>query len=231
MNKKWLVGALVGVFLLGNASAAWAGTAWKEVKAIFNPSIKVELNGQEVDGIQALQYNGSLYVPAKSISDMFGLNSTLKFDTKLNKLTVGGPMYVNLYGRDSSNTFQIIINGNWRPSLLTNDWKTYSNYYMGVDFRLESAKGVSFDDYVDLALKGIYKGLYKNAPTKGSANTTIAGAEARVMDYESSDSVGKLVFIHKDSDFATLTFFVDKTRYKASDMKEYDKIVASLNIQ
>lgn len=227
MKKKWWAGTIAAVFLLGNATGAWAGSAWKEVKAIFNPSIKVELNGQEINGVKALQYNGSLYVPAKSISDYFGLNSKLVFDSKANKLTIGGPMYVNLFDRETTNFFQIVINGNWRPSILTDERKVYSNYYMGVDFQLESAEGVSLDDYVKQALKGSFK--YVQA--KKQTNAKIAGSEAQVIDYETNDSVGKLVFVRKESDFATLMFFVDKTRYQATDLKEYDKIISSLSIQ
>jgi hypothetical protein len=227
MNKKYWMGIIVAVFLLGNATGAWAGSTWKEVKALFNPSLKVELNGQEFDGVKALQYNGSLYVPAKSISDYFGLNSKFVFDSKANKLTIGGPMYVHLYDRDTANFFQIVINGNWRPSVMTDNRKLYSNYYMGVDFRLESEEGLSLDEYVKQALKNTFNYVKVNK----QSNTKVAGEEAQVIDYETSDSVGKLVFVQKDSNFATLLFFVDKTRYQAKDLKEYDKIIASFNIQ
>ncbi|RNB92488.1 hypothetical protein EDM56_01990 [Brevibacillus fluminis] len=227
MKQKWWVGAIASVFLLGNATGALAGSTWKEIKAYFNPSIKVELNGQEVDGVNALQYNGSLYVPVSSISDYFGLNSKLVFDSKANKLTIGGPMYVDLFDRETANFFQIVINGNWRPSILTDKRKMYSNYYMGVDFRLESAKGMSLGEFVNSALKGTFKYVQANKLT----NVKVAGAEAQVIDYETSDSIGKLVFVRKDSDFVTLMFFVDKTRYQAADLKEYDKIISSFNIQ
>ncbi|MFC4811657.1 hypothetical protein [Paenibacillus sp. GCM10023250] len=226
MNKKWLIGTAAAVFLLGNATGAWAGSAWKEVKAYFNPAIKVEVNGQEAAGIKALKYDGSLYVPAKSIADYFGLTSKLVFDDKANKLTIGGPMYVSLYNGESKHDFQIVINGNWRPSILASDRKMYSNYYMGVDFRLESAEGVTLDDYVPIALKGPFASL----PSKRQTKQTIAGADALVVDYESKDSVGKLVFLQKDSDFVTLNFFVEKNSYKPADLKEYDKIIASLTI-
>ncbi|MGG1634397.1 hypothetical protein MHH56_32785 [Paenibacillus sp. FSL K6-3182] len=227
MKKKYWVGIIAAMFLLGNATGAWAGSAWKEVKALFHPSIKVELNGQEIDGIKALQYNGSLYLPAKSVSDYFGLTSKLVFDNKTNKLIIGGPMYVNLSDHDTANFFQIVINGNWRPSVMTDNRKLYSNYYMGVDFQLESEKGLGLDEYIKQALKNAFKYVKVNKQT----NTKIAGAEAQVIDYETSDTVGKLVFIQKDSNFATLMFFVDKTRYQDKDLKEYDKIIASFNIQ
>ncbi|SFE82241.1 hypothetical protein SAMN04487969_107131 [Paenibacillus algorifonticola] len=227
MKKKYWVGIIVAMFLLGNATGAWAGSAWKEVKALFNPSLKVELNGQEIDGVKALQYNGSLYLPAKSVSDYFGLNSKLVFDNKANKLIIGGPMYVHLYDKDTANFFQIVINGNWRPSVMTDNRNLYSNYYMGVDFRLESEKGLSLDEYVKQALKNAFEYVKVNKQT----NTKVAGAEAQVIDYETSDTVGKLVFIQKDSSFATLLFFVDRTRYQDKDLKEYDKIISSFNIK
>ncbi|MFD2114773.1 hypothetical protein ACFSTH_02495 [Paenibacillus yanchengensis] len=227
MNKKYWIGLIVAVFLLGNATGAWAGSAWKEVKALFNSSLKVELNGQEMDGVKALQYNGSLYLPAKSVSDYFGLTSKLVFDKKTNKLIIGGPMYLNVSDRVTKNFFHIVVNGNWKPSIMTESQKMYSNYYMGVDFYLESEKGLSLDKYVKQELKSTFKYL----KVTQQMNTKVAGAEAKEITYETSDAVGKLLFIQKDSNFATIMFFVDKTRYQDDDLKEYDRIISSLGIQ
>ncbi|WP_156830054.1 hypothetical protein [Paenibacillus sp. HW567] len=39
------------------------------------------LNGQQADSVKALKYEGSLYLSVKSMTDFFGLNSTLKYDS------------------------------------------------------------------------------------------------------------------------------------------------------
>ncbi|WP_019908702.1 hypothetical protein [Paenibacillus sp. HW567] len=62
-------------------------------------------------------------------------------------------------------------------------------------------------------------------------DTQINNVDAKVFDYKNSENVGKLAIIHKDSDFVTINFFIDKTRFKESDFKEYDKIIKSFNIQ
>ncbi len=222
-----MIGAVAAIFLLGNATGAWAGSAWKEVKALFSPSINVELNGEQAAGIKALQYNGSLYIPVKSVSDYFGLNSKLEFNKKANKLTIGGPMYLNLHEKWGDNSYQIIVNGNWRPSILTDTRKLYSNYYMGVDFQEEIVRDITLDDYIKQSLADQFKYLHVGKQT----DTKISGVDAQVMDYQTSDTVGKLLILQKDADFVSLMFFVDKTRYQASDLKEYDKIISTFNIQ
>ncbi|MFD2328884.1 hypothetical protein ACFSR7_06445 [Cohnella sp. GCM10020058] len=46
-----------------------------------------------------------------------------------------------------------------------------------------------------------------------------------------SDSVGRLAIVRNGDDFIALDSFVDKARYTAANMKKFDKIMDSFNIQ
>jgi hypothetical protein len=227
MKKGFIISLICVVFFMGSAVGVYAGTQFKEVKALFYPSVKVELNGQEASSIKALKYDGSLYLSMKSFSDFFGLNETLKYDSKTNKVTIGGPKYVNVVDAQSDNFYQVIVNGNWGSSTQTNSRQVISNYYMGIDFNLAVKSDTSLDEYC----KNLLANDLQYISVVKQTDTTIYNAQAKVIDYKSSDTVGRLAIIHKDSDFVTINFFVDKTRFKESDYKEYEKIIKSFNIQ
>ncbi|MGF7048117.1 hypothetical protein J2T13_002623 [Paenibacillus sp. DS2015] len=227
MKKKISISLLLFIFLIGNAVGVYAATQYKEVKALFYPAVKVELNGQEVNAVKALKYDGSLYLSVRSISEYFGLNSTLKYDSKNNKVTIGGPKYVNIYDPNTQNFYQVIVNGNWNSSIQTNSRQMISNYYMGIDINLDIRNETSLDEYY----KSLLKNEYKYIKVTNEDNTKINNTEAKIIDYTTKDSVGKLAVIHKDSDFVTIFFFVDKTRFKETDFKEFEKIINSFNIQ
>lgn len=151
----------------------------------------------------------------------------LKYDSKNNKVTIGGPKYVNIFNPDTENFYQVIVNGNWKSSIQTNTRQLISNYYMGIDINLAIQSKTSLDDYYEELLNN----KYEDMTIKNETDTKIFNAEAKVIEYERDDTVGKLAIIHKDSDFVTILFFVDKTRFKESDFKEYEKIINSFNIQ
>ncbi|CAI6082959.1 hypothetical protein [Cohnella sp. JJ-181] len=227
MNKKIIVPIIGAVFLLGNAAGIFAASQYQAVKAYLFPALKVELNGQEAAPVKALNYEGTLYLPAKSLLSYYGLNDAFEYDKKNNTLKMGGPMYLHLHQRFSPHMYQVVINGNWRPSILTETRKLYSNYYMGVDFSLVSAVNTDLDAYAKQALNDQFKYL-----DLGKARAVrIGGADALLYDTASNDSIGRLAIIQSGEDFVTIEFFVDKTRHTAADLKEFDKILDSFNIQ
>ncbi|MEK0317225.1 hypothetical protein [Cohnella sp. 56] len=227
MKKKIIVPIVAGVFLLGNAAGILAASQYQTVKAYLFPALKVELNGQAAEPVKALNYEGTLYLPAKSLLAYFGLNSAFEYDKKNNSLKMGGPRYLNLHQRFAPQMYQVIINGNWHPSVVTETRQVYSNYYMGIEFALETSKDTTLETYAKQALKDQFK--YLNTGKARAAR--LDGADALFYDYSTSDSVGRLAIVRNGDDFITLNFFVDKTRYTAADMKAFDSILDSFNIQ
>lgn len=227
MKKSVIISAFVGVFMIGTASG-FAASNYKEVKALLYPSVKVDLNGQEVSNVKALMHEGTLYLPVKSMTDYFGLTSKLEFNKKDNKITIGGPKYLNLFNRESNNFYQVMVNGNWGATYQTNERKMVSNYYMGVDIFLQTIDNSNLEQYT----KAFQQKLSSIGYTvSNETNRKIAGENAKVLDYKTDGSIGKIAILHKDDDFVTIMFFADKTRYKKEDMKEFDNIVKSFTIQ
>lgn len=227
MKKKLGIAVITCIFLTGNAVGVFAAAQYKEVKALFYPSMKVELNGQQADSVKALKYDGSLYLSVKSMSDYLGLNSTLKYDSVNNKVTIGEPRYVNISNSESPNFYQGLVNGNWNYSYLTSSRVILSNYYMGIEMDLAVQNGTSLEDYA----KSLIKNEYSYLKVTNEADTTISNVEAKVINYKDKENVGRLAILHKGSDFLTIHFFVDGSRFKQSDFTEYDNLIKSLNIQ
>ncbi|WP_379159153.1 hypothetical protein [Paenibacillus sp. sgz5001063] len=227
MKKKLGIAIIASIFLTGNAVGVFAATQYKEVKAYFYPSMKVELNGQPADSVKALKYDGALYLSVKSMTDYFGLDSTLKYDNANNKVTIGGPRYINISSLESPNLYQVIVNGNWNYSYLTSSRIVVSNYYMGIDMDLAVQNGISLEDYS----KSLLKGEYNNLTVTSEVDAKISNVEAKVINYKDEGNVGRLAILHKGSDFVTIHFFVDRSRFKESDFNVYDKILKSLTIQ
>ncbi|RXZ84040.1 hypothetical protein EBB07_02785 [Paenibacillaceae bacterium] len=93
MNKKMV---LIGTcaFLLGAAATASAGPVIKEIKAQINYGITMTLNGktfapQDAKGndIKPITYQGTTYVPLRSVSEAFGI--PVNYDGKNLKITLG----------------------------------------------------------------------------------------------------------------------------------------------
>ncbi|WP_139996799.1 hypothetical protein [Paenibacillus paridis] len=225
LKKSLVITGVSLVFLLGSAAGALANTKFKEIKASLNPAINVELNGELLEPMKALVYEGTTYLPVRNIASMAALNSKIEYDAKNNKLVLGGERYVNVSSPESEGFYQLIINGNWKPSILASDEVLYSNYYKGIHFYFENADALSLDSYVTDVLKS--SGLKATKTT----DIQLAKQSAKEITYENSGTVGKLIIVKYGQDYITLNFFVDKTRFKAADYEDLEKIKASFNIQ
>lgn len=227
MRKEVLISFILVIFLLGNAVGAMASSKYEEIKAYLIKDMKVDLNGQIIEGMKVLNYEGSLYLPARTMSEIAGLNSRLEFDSEENTLRIGGPKYINIYNSVSDNFYQVIVNGNWGATLLTKDRQRVSNYYMGIDISLETIEGLTLETYfVEQFKKRVpYINITKELDTK------IHNSPAKIVDYNTKDSIGKIAIINKDSDFVVIQFFVDKTRFNELDFNVFEEIIESFNIQ
>lgn len=225
INKKLAVCGISLVFLLGSAAGALANSKFQEIKAALNPALNVELNGELLAPMKAIMYEGTTYLPVRNIASMAALSSKIEYDQKNNKLVLGSKKSIDVSSLTSEGFYQLIINGNWKPSIMTREHVLYSNSYMGVDFYFEKAAASSLDFYAASALKSMGgKSTYQ-------ADITLAKQNAKEITYETADSIGKLAIVKYGSDYITLHFFVSKPQFKATDFDEFDKIKASFNIQ
>ncbi|OMF37260.1 hypothetical protein BK133_06565 [Paenibacillus sp. FSL H8-0548] len=225
ITKKLAVFGVSLVFLLGSAAGAVANSKFQEIKAALNPALNVELNGELLAPMKAIIYEGTTYLPVRNIASMAALSSKIEYDQKNNKLVLGSKKSINVSSPSSEGFYQLIINGNWHPSLLTRNHLLYSNSYMGIEFYFESVEGSSLDSYTASALKAM------GGKSTHQAELTLAKQKAKEISYETPGSVGKLAIVKYGSDYITLNFFVSKPQFKASDFDEFEKIKTSFNIQ
>ncbi|SHN81218.1 Copper amine oxidase N-terminal domain-containing protein [Paenibacillus sp. ov031] len=93
-NKRWMLTAgVLGMVLTGSAGV-YAGTQLETIKAYLNHGLGIEVNGQKFTptGDQGkklvpITYQGSTYLPVRSIADT--LNTEVTYDSKTNKISIG----------------------------------------------------------------------------------------------------------------------------------------------
>ncbi|NHN30733.1 stalk domain-containing protein [Paenibacillus agricola] len=71
MNKKWMI-AIVGGSLLLFGATAWAEGKLQTIQVLME-KLNVSINGQQAElAKESIVYNGSVYVPLRSMSEMLG---------------------------------------------------------------------------------------------------------------------------------------------------------------
>ncbi|SEK86512.1 stalk domain-containing protein [Paenibacillus sp. OK003] len=93
-NKKWMLTAGVFSMVLTGSAGVYAGTQLETIKAYLNHGLGIEVNGQKFTptGDQGkklvpITYQGSTYLPVRSIAD--ALNTEVTYDSKTNKISIG----------------------------------------------------------------------------------------------------------------------------------------------
>lgn len=119
-SKLFLFTIPLIVSFFGGAITTSAFPILKEIKANLDPLLTVDLNGEKLSfppGSEPIKYNGQIYLPARKILDVVGLNSHIEYKQTTNTLIIGGPHYIDVTGKQVF--YHLIINGNWNPSYLT----------------------------------------------------------------------------------------------------------------
>jgi hypothetical protein len=230
LKRKTFLGIIIFcVFILGGVFGASANTILKEIKAYLDPRVQVEINGEKMSftsDTTPIRYNNRIYLPIRKVSEMVGLNSNITYDQKTNTVKIGGPRYIDVMTK--GNFYQLIINGNWNPSVLTKTKKQYSNWYMGVDFEVENKETIDLNTFVHQRLEQLSKyGKLSGQITEDM----IVGKKALVFEYVFSDSRTKTAIIQNGTDFITIEFYISKDKYDENSFKEFEKILRTFNIQ
>src|SRR5665647_1213824 len=97
MNNKTVIATtllLVSVFTIGAFTGASADTKLKEITAYINNSINIKLNGNQFipsdskgNKISPIIYNGTSYLPVRSLSQALGL--AVKYDESTSTIILG----------------------------------------------------------------------------------------------------------------------------------------------
>ncbi|RAW13910.1 hypothetical protein DC345_17315 [Paenibacillus taichungensis] len=93
-NKKWMLTAGVFGMVLTGSAGVYAGTQLETIKAYLNHGLGIEVNGQKFTptgdkgkNLASITYQGSTYLPVRSIAD--ALNTEITYDSKTNKVSIG----------------------------------------------------------------------------------------------------------------------------------------------
>ncbi|WP_134686171.1 hypothetical protein [Brevibacillus migulae] len=229
-KKSTLALLLASTFLGGSIVGVSAQTSLKEIKAFLDPTLKLNLNGEDIrfhPNIPPIKYNNQIYLPANTILETFGLNSSTKYDPNSNTLSIGGPRYVDVSTK--TGFYQIITNGNWRPSYQTRTKQRYSNWYKGVQLEVTTDENTDLNTFMGkyIAEKSKLDGEFSKEPV----DVTYADRKAKVVECELPDAFVKTALIQNGSDFIVIEFFIDKTKLNPQELIEFDQILSTFNIQ
>jgi len=93
-NKRWMLTAGVFGMVLTGSAGVYAGTQLETIKAYLNHGLGIEVNGQKFTPtgdqgkkLASITYQGSTYLPVRSIAD--ALNTEITYDSKTNKVSIG----------------------------------------------------------------------------------------------------------------------------------------------
>ncbi|SEB04368.1 stalk domain-containing protein [Paenibacillus sp. 276b] len=93
-NKKWILTAGVFGMVLTGSAGVYAGTQLETIKAYLNHGLGIEVNGQKFTptgdkgkNLASITYQGSTYLPVRSIAE--ALNTEITYDSKTNKVSIG----------------------------------------------------------------------------------------------------------------------------------------------
>ncbi|MFE6075141.1 stalk domain-containing protein [Paenibacillus sp. NPDC057886] len=143
-NKKWMLTAGVFGMVLTGSAGAYAGTQLETIKAYLNHGLGIEVNGQKFTPtgdqgkkLAPITYQGSTYLPVRSIAD--ALNTEVTYDSKTNKVSIGS--------KSSSSGSSSISNSDSTSTTSTDKNKQAESVkakYLPVDFPLPTdAKTIS----------------------------------------------------------------------------------------
>lgn len=90
MSRKWVVGVLcAGFMLFGMSISGWANTQLQEIKAYLNGEVTVHMDGEQVEITDAsgnktspITYEGTTYLPIRSISGLLDIDVYYEAQTK-----------------------------------------------------------------------------------------------------------------------------------------------------
>lgn len=230
LKKSTLVLVLASTFLGGSIAGVSAQPFLQEVKAFLDPSLKLKLNGENIQfhpNIPPIKYNNQVYLPANTVLETFGLNSSTKYDPKSNTLSIGGPRYVDVSTK--TGFYQIITNGNWRPSYQTRTKQRYSNWYKGVQLEVITDENSDLDTFMSKYI--IEKSKIHGKFPKEPFDVTYADRKAKVVECALPDAYIKTALIQNGSDFIVIEFFIDKSKFTPQELIEFDQILSTFNIQ
>ena len=221
LKKKTVLAFIMAcIFALGVVAGASAETYLKEIKAYLDQSVTIKKSRENVEladsngnPLYPISYNGSLYLPIRAVSEIFG--QPVKWDNETRTVQLGYEK-IMIHNIDSTGIVSIEIDGDWSPSYLTPIGKIYSNSFMGVEFFTLPFEGTDMEEVYAGFMEALPQGAVMIAEAQ---NREINGFPAKVFEYvtinyDGSKDYSSRAFIQSRSDIYDIHFYVHESHYE-----------------
>ncbi|NOU68367.1 hypothetical protein GC096_30535 [Paenibacillus sp. LMG 31461] len=228
-KKIAIVSSITLAFILGGSIGVKADSVLESISAYLDHSIKIKLYGtdfamkdSEGNKLEAINYNGSTYLPLRSVAEATGMK--VKWEEESRTATLEKDSIVLANSTDTSGV-KISVDGLWSPTYITNVKKIYSNWYMGVLFETTPIADKTFKDIISMKTQEIKK-YSKIIETK---EMNVGELKGTYIDYEEPDSRSKMVLLESNNskEYFTVQVFVEKSKYSDENKDAFDQVIST----
>ncbi|MED1954224.1 stalk domain-containing protein [Brevibacillus centrosporus] len=230
-RKSVVITSITLAFILGSTFGAKAESFLEPISAFLDHSIKIKTYGENFSPkdsngkiLEPINYNGTTYLPLRAVAEATGMPVKWEEETRTASL---GYETIQLNNFTKTSFVDIKVSGQWKPSIITNTRKTYSNSFMGVNFEINPLDGQDFKQKISASIDE----LKKYTTVLSTSDFEAAGLKGTLVEYE-SDAHSKTAFLKSPNsdEYYIVNVFVEKSRYE--DNKEiFEQIISTLRKQ
>lgn len=229
LKKNTIISSITLAFILGGSIGVRADSVLESISAYLDHSFKINLYGtdfalkdSEGNKLEAINYNGSTYLPLRSVAEATGMK--VRWDEVERTATLEKNPIV-LANLTATSGVKISVDGLWSPSYITELKKIYSNWYMGVLFETTPNDDKNFKDVIAMKTKEIKS--YSNIIEMKDMN--IGDLKGTYIDFEEPDSRSKVVYLESNNskEYFTVQVFVAKSKYSDENKDAFDKVIST----
>ncbi|UKS29939.1 copper amine oxidase N-terminal domain-containing protein [Paenibacillus sp. HWE-109] len=229
LKKIAIVSSITFAFVLGGSLGVKADSVLESISAYLDHSVKIKLYGtdfalkdSEGNKLEAINYNGSTYLPLRSVAEATGMK--VKWDEEKRIASLEKDSIVLANSTDTSG-IKINVDGLWSPTYITNVKKIYSNWYMGVLFETTAIDNKNFKDIISMKAKEI-KQYSKIIEIK---EMNVGDLKGTYIDYEEPDSRTKVAFLESNNskEYFTIEVFIAKNKYSDDNKDAFDQVIST----
>ncbi|WP_208607701.1 copper amine oxidase N-terminal domain-containing protein [Paenibacillus pectinilyticus] len=229
LKKNAIISSITLAFILGGSLGAKADSVLESISAYLDHSIKIKLYGtdfalkdSEGNKLEPINYNGSTYLPIRSVAEATGMK--VKWDEESRTATLEKDSIVLANTTDKSGV-KISIDGLWSPTYITDVKKIYSNWYMGVQFETTTIDKYGFKDNISRKIEE----LKKHSRIIEMKEIYVGDLKGTYIDREESDARIKMVFIESNNsdEYFTVEVFIEKSKYSDENNDAFDRVIST----
>lgn len=157
MNKKITKGLAAGLIMLTSMGVAFGAGTQYEIKATMDSGITVKYKGEvqelkDVNGVSKdpILYNGTTYIPVRSVGEIFGIN--VDWDQETKSVLLEDKISVSLEEDSLETIMEAVYSGvgDKIPMMIANTVITEENsaYYLGLESLTEDTEALASESMI-----------------------------------------------------------------------------------